>query len=159
MAQLPERMVRETDRVSWGESPDGPARAAAADDPWSGGTATAGRTDRSLPTLPPGDDVVPGEPAEPSARQVGDDASHRPAVAGAPETGRPLAVAIESVNLPFWSLVGLFLKLALAAVPALVLLFGLFIALLALLGTLVGTAIVAALTEFASRVIESVPWF
>ncbi|MGH1359181.1 MAG: hypothetical protein ACRBC3_10495 [Burkholderiaceae bacterium] len=68
------------------------------------------------------------------------------------------AVKITAIDIPFWSLVRFGVKLAVAAVPALLVLLLVLVAIVSLAGALLGTAIVAALTELLSGLAQSVSW-
>ena len=69
------------------------------------------------------------------------------------------SVRITGIDMPFWSLAVMLLKLALAAVPALLLLLAMTFLVLSLAGFMLGSAIVSSLTGFFAEVMKSVPWF
>lgn len=117
-------------------------------------------TDQKEPSEPKSDPWAPPAGAGPPNLP----AKRRPAEQSGLTVAQPPAkpaspVTLTAIELPFWSLVRLCMKLALAAVPALILLFGLLIIALSVLGLILGTAIVTALTQFATNVMQSIPWF
>ena len=78
---------------------------------------------------------------------------------GSGDAGSARPVRIVAIDMPFWSLVGIMLKFALAAIPALLVLLAVLASLLALLGLLLGSAIVSSLSAFVASAVQSIPWF
>lgn len=67
-------------------------------------------------------------------------------------------LTITGVDIPFWTLVRLLLKLSLAAIPALLVLILVLLGLASLAGALLGTAILAALGNLLEQIAQSVSW-
>ncbi len=67
-------------------------------------------------------------------------------------------LTITGVEIPFWTLVRLLLKLSLAAIPALLVLILVLVALASIAGALLGTAILAALGNLLEQIAQSVSW-
>ena len=68
------------------------------------------------------------------------------------------AVTVTAIDIPFWSLVRFGLKLVLASVPALLVLLALLVAIVSLAGALLGTAIMAAASEWLTGLAQSAYW-
>lgn len=83
-----------------------------------------------------------------------------PVVSGSHKSSRDAGqrIILTGVDIPFWSLVRLLLKLVLAALPALLVLIIVLTALASLAGALLGTAILAALSSLIEQIAQSVSW-
>lgn len=107
-------------------------------------------------------DKAAGDPwARPGAQQAGAMTvidRQKPGTDGLNQARATQAVSVTAIDIPFWSLVRFGLKLAVAALPAMLVLLLVVTALLSLAGALLGTAMLAALTELLNAVAESVSW-